>query len=264
VEVGDGVLVRRYRELDLSVGLVVGEDACLVVDTRGDRRQGTELAEALRQVTALPWTVVLTHAHFDHCFGTEAFLPCAVWAHRGCGPALAGTADRQRRVWAEHYRSAGQPEVAARLAEVEPVQPDHPVDARTELDVGGRPVVLAHLGPAHTDHDLVVHVPDASVTFAGDLVEHGAPPDFEDAQPLGWPRALDGLLDLAGDIVVPGHGEPAEPPFVAAQREELAQVAALYRAVGDGRLPVEEAVRRGPYPESTMWTALTKISTVRG
>jgi glyoxylase-like metal-dependent hydrolase (beta-lactamase superfamily II) len=234
------------------------------VDTRGDRAQGAELAEAVRAVTALPWTVALTHAHFDHCFGTEAFLPCAVWAHRGCGPALAGTAEHQRRTWAEHYQRCGQPEVAARLAEVEPVLPDHAVAERVELDVGGRPVVLAHFGPGHTDHDLVVHVPDASVTFAGDLVEHGAPPDFEDADPLGWPHALEGVLGLAHDVVVPGHGEPAEPAFVAAQRAELAQVAALCLAVADGRLPAEEAARRGPYPETTMWTALTKISTVRG
>jgi len=54
VEVGDGVLARRYGELDLTVGLVVGDGACLVVDTRGDAVQGTELAAAVRSVTAAP------------------------------------------------------------------------------------------------------------------------------------------------------------------------------------------------------------------
>jgi hypothetical protein len=32
-EVGDGVFVRRHAELDLNCGLVVGDGACLVVDT---------------------------------------------------------------------------------------------------------------------------------------------------------------------------------------------------------------------------------------
>jgi hypothetical protein len=36
VEVGDGVLARRYREFDLTVGLVLGAERALVVDTRGD------------------------------------------------------------------------------------------------------------------------------------------------------------------------------------------------------------------------------------
>ena len=35
IEVADRVLVRRYAELDLSVGLVVGDGGCLVVDTAG-------------------------------------------------------------------------------------------------------------------------------------------------------------------------------------------------------------------------------------
>ncbi len=33
-EVGDRVFVRRHVSLDLNCGLVVGDDACLVIDTR--------------------------------------------------------------------------------------------------------------------------------------------------------------------------------------------------------------------------------------
>ena len=39
VELADGVLVRRYAELDLSVGLVIGDSSALVVDTRSDPGQ---------------------------------------------------------------------------------------------------------------------------------------------------------------------------------------------------------------------------------
>ena len=51
-------------------------------------------------------------------------------------------------------------------------------------------VVLRHLGRGHTDHDVVAHVPDTGVVFAGDLVEQGAPPGFEDSYPLDWPATL--------------------------------------------------------------------------
>ncbi|MFD7025671.1 MBL fold metallo-hydrolase [Promicromonospora sukumoe] len=260
IEVADGVLVRRYQELDLSLGLVVGAASCLVVDTGGDAGQGAGLAAAVREVTPLPWQVVLTHSHFDHAFGTEAFAPCAVWAHRGCRADLVATGAQQREVWARYYRERGEPDVGDRVAAVRPVLPDHLVDDRAELDLGDRRVVLRHFGPAHSDHDLVVHVPDASVVFAGDLVEHGAPPQFDDAHPQGWPVALDGVLGLDAATVVPGHGDPVDRGFVRAQRDELALVAELCREVASGALTAEQAVARSPYPEEPTRAALARIS----
>lgn len=209
-EVGPGVFVRRHAELDLSVGLVVGAESALVIDTCGDRVQGAELAAAVRRTTALPWQVVITHGHFDHCFGTSAFLPAPVWAHERCPGFLAETADRQRAEWVEHYRRAGSDDVADALAGSAPDRPDHLVTDRVEVDLGGRTVELRHLGRGHTDHDLVVAVPDAGVVFAGDLVEQGAPPDFEDAHPEHWPSTLDALLALGPGTVVPGHGAPVD------------------------------------------------------
>ncbi|WP_285101977.1 MBL fold metallo-hydrolase [Promicromonospora sp. MEB111] len=258
IEAADGVLVRRYAELDLSVGLVVGGESCLVVDTGGDAGQGAELAAAVREVTPLPWQVVLTHSHFDHSFGTEAFAPCAVWAHRRCRADLVATGEQQRETWARRYRERGEPEVADRIAAVRPVLPDHLVDDGAELDLGGRRVELRHFGPAHSDHDLVVHVPDARVVFAGDLVEHGAPPQFGDSYPQGWPAALDGVLALRAATVLPGHGDPVGRDFVRTQRAELALVAELCREVAAGRLGREQALARSPYPEEFMAAALAR------
>ncbi|MBO0609266.1 MBL fold metallo-hydrolase [Myceligenerans salitolerans] len=258
IEVADGVLVRRYDELDLSVGLVVGGESCLVVDTGGDAGQGTELAAAVREVTPLPWRVALTHSHFDHSFGTEAFVPCAVWAHRRCRADLVATGERQREEWAHHYRERGEEETADRVAAVRPVLPDHLVDDRAELDLGGRPVVLRHFGPAHSDHDLAVHVPDAGAVFAGDLVEHGAPPQFGDSFPQHWPAALDGILALDAPVVLPGHGDPVDRGFVREQRAELATVARLCREVAAGTLTPERAVARSPYPEEFTLAALAR------
>ncbi|MEJ2856351.1 MULTISPECIES: MBL fold metallo-hydrolase [unclassified Saccharothrix] len=258
IEVADGVLVRRYEELDLSVGLVVGGESCLVVDTGGDAGQGGELAAAVREVTALPWRVVLTHSHFDHSFGTEAFGPCEVWAHTRCHADLAAGGAEQREKWARSYRERGEPEVGDRIAAVRLVLPDHLVEDHAELDLGGRRVVMRHFGPAHSDHDLVVHVPDAGVVYAGDLVEQGAPPQFGDAHPQGWPAALDGILALDAPVVLPGHGEPVDRDFVRAQRADLAAVADLCREVAAGALSPAEAVARSPYPEEFTLAALAR------
>jgi glyoxylase-like metal-dependent hydrolase (beta-lactamase superfamily II) len=106
IELADGVLARRYTELDLSVGLLVGDRSCLVVDTRSDPGQGAELHAAVRDVTRLPCSAVLTHAHFDHCLGTAAFLPATVWAHPRCRDDLAQGGAAQYAEAMSWYRAA--------------------------------------------------------------------------------------------------------------------------------------------------------------
>ncbi|MFC7342245.1 MBL fold metallo-hydrolase [Saccharopolyspora griseoalba] len=257
VEIAEGVLVRRHEELDLSTGLVLGAESALVIDTRGDHRQGAELAGAIRSVTGLPWQVVLTHGHFDHCFGTSAFLPAPVWAHERCPAHLSATAHAQRERWVEHYRTA-DPETARALAESAPGEPDRLVRAAVELDLGGRAARLLHPGPGHTDHDLVVEIPDAATAFVGDLVEQGGPPDFEDAHPLRWPAAVDAVLALKARTIVPGHGDPVGPEFARGQRDELARLAELCAAHRAGRLTAPEAVRDSPFPAETTRAALLR------
>jgi glyoxylase-like metal-dependent hydrolase (beta-lactamase superfamily II) len=252
-EVGDGVLVRRHRSLDLNCGLVLGEGACLVVDTRAHLGDAADLIAAVRAVTPHPWTVVNTHAHYDHCFGNAAFRPAAVWGSRGCATRLAADGERQRGAVVAELQAAGD-EAGARLVRGAPIDPpDHLADDVAALDVGGREVVLRFLGRGHTDHDLVVEVETAgegTVVFAGDLVEQGAPPAFEDAWPAEWPATLARLHALARGPVVPGHGAVVDGAFVGAQREELLAVLA---AVRSGRLD------DGPYDPATMRTAAGRL-----
>lgn len=224
-EIGDGVLVRRHHHLDLNVGLVVGAERCLVIDTRSTWRQGEQLRTAVRTVTELPWTVVNTHAHYDHCFGNAAFVPAAMWGHPRVAEILAAEGETQRAELSQLAHAKGEHELAADLARTPIVPPDHGVTACVDLDLGGRRVRLSHLGRGHTDNDLVVEVEDAAVLFAGDLVEQGAPPAFEDAFPLDWPITLDRLLALPVERIVPGHGAVVDPAFVQEQAALIDAVA---------------------------------------
>jgi glyoxylase-like metal-dependent hydrolase (beta-lactamase superfamily II) len=245
--------VRRHRSLDLNCGLVLGDGACLVVDTRAHLGEAADLIAAVRAVTPHPWTVVNTHAHHDHCFGNAAFRPAQVWGTRGCAADLRATGEQQRAAVVAGLRSDGQP-AEADLVQAAPIDPpDHLVDDVAVLDVGGREVVLRFLGRGHTDHDLVVEVEtadDRPVLFAGDLVEEGAPPAFEDAWPAEWPATLGRLHALARGPVVPGHGAVVDAAYVGAQRDELLAVVTALRA---GRLDA------GPYPEATMRIAASRL-----
>ena len=213
-EVGDNIFVRRHDSYDLNVGLVVGDGACLVVDTRESLATGRELADAIRTVTSKPWTVVNTHAHFDHVFGNGAFVPCDIWALDRCRAVVIERADEQL---ARH--GDGDTEIVA---------PTHTFPPPAQrLDIGGRTVELRHPGRGHTDNDIVITIDD--VLFAGDLIEEGGPPQFGDAYPAEWPATVAALRDLVRGPVVPGHGDVVDAAFVDAQQELLSSVAHLDR-----------------------------------
>jgi glyoxylase-like metal-dependent hydrolase (beta-lactamase superfamily II) len=260
VEVGERVFARRYAELDLTVGLVVGDGACLVVDTRGNEAQGAEFAAAVREITDAPWTVVLTHAHFDHVLGTSAFETSEVWAHERAAKLLVPGADLGRGEFVAQYEAEGRAEDAALLAAARVVAPDRTVRERTSVDIGGRTVHFDHFGPAHTDNDLVVTVPDARVVFAGDLVENDATTGSFSAESFGpethlanWSHALSSVLAMDPTTVVCGHGAPVDRDFVISARARLRVLLGARR----GEMTVAEAIERSSLPEDAVRAVLT-------
>ncbi|GLY26939.1 MBL fold metallo-hydrolase [Kineosporia sp. NBRC 101731] len=232
-EVGDRVFVRRNKTLDVNAGLVLGDDRCLVIDTRGSEREGLELYRAVRSITGLPHVVALTHSHFDHCFGTAVFAEaqpdCEIWAHERAHADLAANGLQQRVEIASWLRESGEEVLADELDAVRVTPPNRTMAADTTIDLGGRQVVLHHPGRGHTDNDMVVEVPDADVTFVGDLIEQGAPPSFDHAYPLDWAPTLTRLLERVGSVIVPGHGDVVDSRFLMRQCAQIAEVADLAR-----------------------------------
>lgn len=242
-EVGDRVFVRRYEFFDQDIGAVLGDDEVLVIDTRTTYAQARELLDDLRMLTSSPAMVVNTHFHFDHTFGNALFRPADIWGHIGCAEMLRTDGERMRRSVAEHM-----PELAAELAEVEIVPPNRTVGDDGEMAVGGRAIRLHHRGRAHTDNDLVVVVPDASVAFAGDLIEVGAPPSFGDSFPLDWPGTLEACLPLFSGAIVPGHGDVVDRSFVETQMAEIAAAGDVVRAAHDEGVDAATAASRMAFP----------------
>jgi glyoxylase-like metal-dependent hydrolase (beta-lactamase superfamily II) len=239
-ELEPGVLVRRHRELDLNVGLVVGARRAVVIDTRGAPPHARDLLAAAQSVTRLPLTVVITHAHYDHFLGNSVFADAGsteFWAHRRCAAAIIRDGGRQQELAAAALTSFGGPDqLRAAQAEIRScriVPPNRVVDdAPVEIDLGGVKLELAHLGAGHTDGDLVVRC--GGTVFAGDLVEEGAPPSFEDSYPLQWPHTVRRMVDQAArrgvERIVPGHGDVIRPEQASQQADEIEAAADLIAA----------------------------------
>jgi glyoxylase-like metal-dependent hydrolase (beta-lactamase superfamily II) len=115
-----------------------------------------------------------------------------------------------------------------------------------------------HYGRGHTDNDVIVVVPEVHAVFAGDLVEQGGPPSFEDSYPMDWPGTLGRMLDLIDGPVIPGHGEIVGRAFVERQLADLSALAQLARRVRFDGGTVNDALPMSPFPAVVARLALSR------
>ncbi|MFD0368387.1 MBL fold metallo-hydrolase [Streptomyces sp. NPDC059071] len=222
---GNGVGRCRLAGWDATSGLVIGRDAVLLYDTGATLAQGAELRSQVAALTGgrRVTHVALSHPHFDHVLGTAVFAGAEVFGAVGMDTLLP----RDREALREDAVRQGVDEGAAAEAAEVLVAPRHTVTGEWTLDLGGRQVLLANVGPGHSGHDLALLVSgEREIVFCGDLVEEsGEPQAGPDAIPSRWPAALDRLLSLGGEdaVYVPGHGAVVDADFVRRQRDELAR-----------------------------------------
>jgi glyoxylase-like metal-dependent hydrolase (beta-lactamase superfamily II) len=261
VEIGRDVHVLRYPVLDVNVTLILGETAALIVDTLSTDAQAVELREAARRLTGAPLRLVNTHHHFDHWFGNGVLADdqTPIWAHEEAEAVLRRRAEALRTEWVAEW-APSHPDLAAGMATATLRLPNRTFHSEATLDIGGREVVLRHLGRGHTDGDLVVSVPDADILLAGDLVEEGGPPMFGDAYPIEWPETLAALLRLTSPTtaVVPGHGAVVDPAFVHGQHDALTALAWLIRDGHADGASVEAVAAKAPIDQEAALIAVAR------
>jgi glyoxylase-like metal-dependent hydrolase (beta-lactamase superfamily II) len=206
-----------------NIGLVVGEDAALVVDTGMGRRNGERLLERVRELTDKPLLLTLTHFHPEHGWGAQAFDGSATIVYNR---VQRDELEEKFSPFVELFSSFG-PEIAELLVDVRLVRP-HVVYGgdEAELDLGGVTVQLSYHGPAHTRGDQLVLLPTERVLFAGDLVENRFFPILpdDDAHGSEWIALLERMETLGAATIVPGHGEVGDPTLIAVVRDYLEDV----------------------------------------
>ena len=246
-EVADGVVVLNYPYLNQNIGVIVGRDEVGVIDTRSSPGQAREILADVRAITKLPITTVTdTHGHADHAFGNPFFRPAAIWGHVRC-PAFM----LERHAAAVRDTMKELPKEAADIAGLEADPPDRLVDRHESLEVGGRRVDLHHLGRGHTDHDLVIHLADAGILFAGDLVTKSNFPYFGDAYPLDFPATIEAIGALPWETLVTGHGGLADRDYLALHLERVTVMATVAREAHKAGLTWRDAVSQVPLPKNS-------------
>ena len=224
-EIAADVFVISDRRIPLvpNIGIVLGSDAALVVDTgMGPANGRTVLEVAKRLAGQRALVLTLTHFHPEHGFGAQAFKGHAkIHYNRSQRDELQA----KGQAYLGMFKTFG-PGVAAALEDTQLVLPDDVYeDASTAIDLGGRRVELRTWGLAHTAGDQVVWLPEERILFTGDLAEERIFPIFpwfppEDATIDGarWAAILSELIAWKPAIVVPGHGDLGGVEILAAVR----------------------------------------------
>ncbi len=261
----------RYRFCDANSGFVAAGPG-LVVDTQSDLAHARALQAAIAAVFAqAPGYVVNTHEDLDHVFGNQVFEGAEIVGHRSLPERLAKAANPNRmrktieytrnklarfalRIWAPGALAAvDQLGDDYDFTGVELVPPTRLVDDHLELALDGLVVDLVHVGPAHQEGDLLVHLPAEDVLFAGDIV-------FKNATPIGWRgsfddwrRALAAIEARAPTRIVPGHGPVCGLDGVADTRAYIDHVEEHARPLYRDGVSALEAAKRIPLDRFAEW-----------
>lgn len=201
-----------------------GPDGTLLVDDEYSSLAG-KLHTALATRTALPVKVVInTHFHNDHTGNNEAF---GREGARIIAQTRAGERLRTDQTMSLYGRQKAYPSIA---------WPTTSVDKSLRLRWNRDRIDLLHIGPAHTDGDLVVFFRKQNVVATGDLYVTGVylPPYFDDlngGSAESMIAAAGKLLKLtnARTIIVPGHGPVTDRKALQQYRDHFVAIRSRIR-----------------------------------
>ncbi len=260
-----------------NAGLIADGGESLLVDTLFDLKATAGMLESMRKATAAAdriETVVNTHGNGDHCYGNGLVVGAEIIGTPGCVDDLAESPPGQNRLFltAAHaasglgslgrglgraLRKVGLPQLewlvdAAPLGLEafsdfdfpwgKPVLPTRTFKGSLTLHVGSKRVEIVEAGPAHTRGDAYIYVPDDRVVFTGDLL-------FKDAHPIvwrgpvaNWIAAIQKLLSLDVETVVPGHGPITDKSGLEQTLSYLELLTSEAWRRYDAGMPVEDAI----------------------
>jgi glyoxylase-like metal-dependent hydrolase (beta-lactamase superfamily II) len=218
-----------------NIGVLTGGDGKVFIDG-GITASRPRILEAANSLSRGPIRhLINTHWHFDHADG-NAWLNAqgaAIIAHENTHKHLLSA--QRVEDWDFNFPS---PPLAAVPTEV--------FASEKALTLNGSKLALKHYGPAHTDSDISVTIPDADILHCGDTYWNGIYPfiDYSTGGNIdGMIKAAEANVAAVTDktIVIPGHGHPvsnkaelsAYRDMLVAIRENVAKLKQQGRSLDD-------------------------------
>ena len=202
-----------------NAGLVTDAGESLLVDTLFDLRLTGEMLAAMRRATAAAASIgvlINSHSNGDHTFGNRLVEGARIVASRRCAEEMPNVGPERIAELMRRARAGQLGRTGAYLERIfgqfdftgvdRYVLPTETFEGTLELKVGGKTVRLIEVGPAHTGGDLIVHVAADRVVYAADILFIGGHPVAWTGPVANWIKAIDLILGLEPEVIVPGHG----------------------------------------------------------
>ena len=221
-------------EGDPNTGVIIGDDAVMVVDTQATPVMARDVIRRIREVTDLPIKyVVLSHYHAVRVLGATAYAPEHIIASRDTYDLIVERGEQDKASEIGRF-----PRLFQAVESVPPgmTWPTITFSGRMSIWLGKLEVQLIQLGRGHTKGDTVAWLPEQQILFSGDLVEFDATPYAGDAYFSDWPRTLDNVAALKPRALVPGRGAALTTPeqVAAGLAGTRAFIADMYACVQAG------------------------------
>ncbi len=240
-------------EGDPNTGIIIGDDAVLVLDTQATPVMAQDVIRRIREVTTKPIKyVLLTHYHAVRVLGASAYGAEHIIASEDTRDLIVerGEQDKASEIGRFPRLFRNVESVPAGLT-----WPTLTFNGKMTLWLGSLEVQLLQLGRGHTKGDTVAWLPQQKILFSGDLVEFDATPYAGDAYFRDWPQTLDNIAALQPQQLVPGRGAALTTPDAVA-----AGLAGTRSFIADVRASVEAGVKAGLDLNATYKATLSALA----
>ena len=218
-----------------NAGLIADGDESLIVDTLFDEDLTLEMLDSMKSAEPKGMknirALINSHSNGDHCNGNNCVDTDEVISSEATleemsheSPEMMAALLKQApemgtlgKYFLECFGSFNFEGVTKRL-------PNTTFTGETQRQVGDKIVELIEVGPAHTNGDVLVHVPSDKVVFTGDILFIEGHPILWAGPVKNWINACDRIISMEVDFVVPGHGPVTDNRGVKAVRDYLAYI----------------------------------------
>ncbi len=254
-----------------NAGLIIDGEVSLLIDTLFDLKLTQEMLDTMRKsvpAAAHIDMVVNTHANGDHCYGNQLVADAQIIASaRTAEEMTTGVSPGLMAMLLKQAPQLGQAGAFASYAfgrfdfeNITLTPPTRTFEGELTLKVGDKTVHLIEVGPAHTQGDTLVHIPDDKVIFTADILFIGGHPIIWAGPTSNWLRACDRILALDVDTIVPGHGPITDKKGVTEVKGYLEYIFQEARTRYEAGMPAFEAAKDIPLDRYASWTDGERIA----
>lgn len=190
-----------------NFGVIVTDAGVVLIDPGATVKGAKMIHAAIGKLTDKPVKWVINSGGQDH-----RWLGNHYFKTRGATVIASekAVADQQARLQSQLNRLSGLMG-DEELQDISPVHADETFTDEKVLTIGNKRIEIYHAGHAHTPGDSFIWLPDDKIVFTGDIVYMdrmlgiGAM-----SKHLEWINTFEAMAKLQPQIVVPGHGQPAD------------------------------------------------------